>query len=300
MCDESLWENWTHNVSQFTQQQPQHEAARTWHPPGEACDRNLHTEAASMAFSLERTKEKCCVTVNRQFYWPVRPRHRDPLGYLTCRSSSAVDWLSQGSLTLIGFFGYRISKSVFARSLCRKDVLIRTYGTVSRVETGRPPCPDRCTERQNPPERLHHYLFKLTFQTLISSYHDLESLLYSFSHHNGHRCTQVPQPRADHLLPQCLMYKWKSNIYLSQRVLRLPGSAAAPPPPGSTLATWSHKEDMETGRPEMKVNKERGRRCERTEVDVTLNVLWLSVAGRLQVVWRSEVRGMCMLVNHNQ
>lgn len=57
---------------------------------------------------------------------------------------------------------------------------------------------------------------------------------------------------------------------------------------------------METGRPEMNVNKERGRRCKRKEVDVTLNVLWLSVAGRLQVVWRSEVRGMCMLVNHNQ
>lgn len=48
-------------------------------------------------------------------------------------------------------------------------------------------------------------------------------------------------PSWHHLLPQCLMYKWKSNIYLSQRVLRLPGSAAAPPPPGSTLATWSHQ-----------------------------------------------------------
>lgn len=34
MCDESLWENRTHNVSQFTQQQPQQEAVRTWHPPG--------------------------------------------------------------------------------------------------------------------------------------------------------------------------------------------------------------------------------------------------------------------------
>lgn len=57
---------------------------------------------------------------------------------------------------------------------------------------------------------------------------------------------------------------------------------------------------METGRPEMKVNKERGRKRKRKEVDVTLNVLWLSVASRLQVVWRSEVRGMYMLVTHNQ
>lgn len=229
MCDESLWENRTHNVSQFTQQQPQHEAARTWHPPGEAFDRNLRTEAAFMPFSLERTKEKCCVTVNRQSYWPVRPRHRDLLGYLTCRSSSAVDWLSQGSLTLIGFFGYRISKSVFTRSLCRKYILIRTYGTVSRVETGRPPCPDRCTERQNPPERLHHYLFKLTFQTLISSYHDLESLLYSFSHHNGHRCT-LPQPRADiTFFPNVLCISGKATFICHSASCAYPAVLLPPP-----------------------------------------------------------------------
>lgn len=63
------------------------------------------------------------------------------------------------------------------------------------------------------------------------------------------------------------------------------------------VGIWSaQREDMETGRPEMKVNKERGRRRKRKEVDLERVV----VVGGRQAAGCVEVRGMYMLVNHNQ